>query len=67
MNNLNQNPKDISNLQIRYLIREHQEKMSSSWCSDKEAKIIVQSKPILQFTLDGVEWINVPTVTEKVK
>lgn len=50
---------------IRYLIKERVEYLRDSWCSEGGRNITVQSKPILQYSSDGVEWIDVPIVIEK--
>lgn len=65
MNNLNENPPEISKFQIRYLIIESKEQVSSSWCSNGKQVNTVRAKPVLQYTLDGDNWNNVPTHIEK--
>lgn len=61
MNNLENKQK----FQMRYLIKERVEYQRDSWCSEGGRNITVQSKPILQYSSDGVEWIDVPIVIEK--
>ena len=56
------NARSIPEFQLRYLIEETTEFAPQSWCSTGKEKITVRSKPILQYSYDAVEWLEVPTV-----
>lgn len=64
-NNLNQISIAVQNFALRYLVLERVESWNTSWLSEKNMTRRVWDKPKLQYTLDGVEWIDVPTVCIK--
>jgi hypothetical protein len=50
-------------VKLRWLIKERTEMFNTSWCSGSTPqKTKVQSKPILQYSLDGCTWVDVPLV-----
>jgi hypothetical protein len=50
-------------IELRWLIKELTEMFNTSWCSSNTPYINkVQSKPILQYSLDGCNWVDVPLV-----
>jgi len=53
------------NFQLRYLITERKELIPFSWCSEGSYESTTKSLPILQYTVDGVNWATVDTVIEK--
>lgn len=53
------------NFTLRYLIKESTQKVSYSWCSTGEETTVVRTKPMLQYSLDGITWIDVLTEIEK--
>lgn len=58
-------PENIPEFQLRFLVKKTKFKVTDSWCSGSEPQIQFQvSKPVLQYSPDGVEWIDVPTVME---
>jgi general stress protein 26 len=55
-------------IHLRYLVTETEKEYNTSWLSsNKKQTYIERSKEVLQYSLDGVEWMKVPTVIERVK
>lgn len=75
MNTPNQIPKGIPEFAmqehngfgfaLRYLIKESTQKVFSSWCGTGEETTVVRTKPMLQYSIDGITWIDVLTEIEK--
>jgi len=60
-------PKENPEIHLRWLVLEKELEYNSSWISSsKTQKYYEKSKPKLQYSLDGVQWLDVPTVMERV-
>lgn len=54
-------------IHLRYLVTETEKEYNTSWLSSKNKQTYIErSKEVLQFSLDGVEWMNVPTTIERI-
>ncbi len=63
MNNFKLNASSIPEFQLRWLVQEKQEEWYGSWNTSNEKQYrMIHSKPVLQFSNNGVEWIDVPLV-----
>ena len=68
MNNSKANASNIPEFQLRWLVIETEKEYNTSWLSSKSTQTYIErSKPILQYSNDGVQWLDVPTVIERVK
>ena len=55
-------------INLRYLVKETEKEYNTSWLSSKNKQTYIErSKPVLQYSNDGAQWIDVPTVIERVK
>ena len=54
-------------MQLRWYIQETEKDVTSSWVSGIKQKYWERSKPVLQYSTDGVEWKDVSSIVERVK
>lgn len=63
-NNFEQKAENTPNFQLRWLITERTFKRASRWCSSEIDIQTYLSEPVLQYSLDGITWKQVPTLYE---